>query len=100
MGGSGRLDKETVKKYIRKQLAGIKWCYQKAYQRNNKIEGKVTVSFIISATGKVIKSKIAASTLGDAALEKCIEMKVLRWRFPEPKGGIVKVRYPFVLRPQ
>ena len=100
MGGSGKLDKETVKKYIRKQLAGIKWCYQKAYQRNSKIEGKVTVSFIISATGKVIKSKIASSTLGDKPLEGCIEKKVLRWRFPEPKGGIVKVRYPFVLRPQ
>lgn len=100
MGGSGKLDKETVKKYIRKQLAGIKWCYQKAYQRNNKIEGKVTVSFIISATGKVIKSKVASSTLGDKPLEACIEEKVLRWRFPEPKGGIVKVRYPFVLRPQ
>jgi len=100
MGGSGRLDKETVKKYIRKQLAGIKWCYQKAYQRNNKIEGKVTVSFIISATGKVIKSKVASSTLGDKPLESCIEKKVMRWRFPEPKGGIVKVRYPFVLRPQ
>ncbi len=100
MGGSGKLDKETVKKYIRKQLAGIKWCYQKAHQRNNKIEGKVTVSFIISATGKVIKSKVASSTLGDKPLEACIEQKVLRWRFPEPKGGIVKVRYPFVLRPQ
>ena len=100
LGGSGKLDKETVKKYIRKQLAGIKWCYQKAYQRNNKIEGKVTVSFIISATGKVIKSQVASSTLGDKPLEACIEEKVLRWRFPEPKGGIVKVKYPFVLRPQ
>ncbi|MFH1531509.1 MAG: TonB family protein [Pseudomonadota bacterium] len=100
LGGSGKLDKETVKKYIRKQLAGIKWCYQKAYQRNNKIEGKVTVSFIISATGKVIKSQIANSTLGDKPLEDCIEAKVLQWRFPEPKGGIVKVKYPFVLRPQ
>jgi outer membrane biosynthesis protein TonB/pSer/pThr/pTyr-binding forkhead associated (FHA) protein len=100
MEGGGKLDKETVKSHIRKQLGGIRWCYQKGYQKNPNLEGKVTVRFIIATAGKVIKAEIMKSTLGDAEVEACIEQKILSWRFPEPKGGIVKVVYPFVLRRQ
>jgi TonB family protein len=100
MEGGGKLDKETVKSHIRKQLGGIRWCYQKGYQKNPNLEGKVTVRFIIATAGKVIKAEIVKSTLGDTEVEACIEQKILSWRFPEPKGGIVKVVYPFVLRRQ
>jgi len=101
MSGGGKLDREVVKKYIRKQLAKIRWCYQKAFQKNPNLEGKVTVSFIISPTGSVMSSKVSKSTLRDKELEKCIEQKILTWRFPAPKGGgVVKVNYPFVLRKQ
>jgi len=39
-----------------------------------------------------------STAIGDKPLEKCTEEKVLRWRFPEPKGGIVKVSCPFDLK--
>jgi outer membrane biosynthesis protein TonB len=101
MEGSGKLDRAVVKQYIRKQLAKIRWCYQKAFQRNPDLEGKLTVSFIISPTGSVMSSKVIATTLNDRDLEGCIEKKILTWRFPAPKGGgVVKVNYPFVLRKQ
>jgi hypothetical protein len=101
MEGSGKLDRAVVKKYIRKQLAKIRWCYQKAFQKNPELEGKLTVSFVISPTGSVMSSRVISSTLGDKELEGCIEKKVLTWRFPAPKGGgVVKVNYPFVLRKQ
>jgi len=99
MSGSGKLDRVVVKKYIRKQLAKIRWCYQKAFNKNPELAGKLTVSFIISPTGSVMKAKVAQSTLSDADLEKCIERKILTWRFPAPQGGgVVKINYPFVLR--
>ena len=99
--GSGKLDRDVVKKYIRKQLAKIRWCYQKAFQKNPNLEGKLTVSFVISPTGSVMSSRVVRSTLNDKALEGCIENKILTWRFPAPKGGgVVKVNYPFVLRKQ
>jgi len=101
MSGGGKLDRGVVKKYIRKQLAKIRWCYQKAFQKNPELEGKITVSFIISPTGSVMSAKVVASTLGDKDLEGCIEKKIRTWRFPAPSGGgVVKVNYPFVLRKQ
>ena len=101
MSGGGKLDRAVVKKYIRKQLAKIRWCYQQAFNKNPDLEGKLTVSFIISPTGSVMKSKVAQSTLSDKELEKCIERKIMTWRFPAPQGGgVVKVNYPFVLRKQ
>ncbi len=101
MEGSGKLDRDVVKKYIRKQLAKIRWCYQKAFQKNPNLEGKLTVSFVISPTGSVMSAKVVRSTLKDKDLEGCIENKILTWRFPAPKGGgVVKVNYPFVLRKQ
>jgi TonB family protein len=101
MSGGGKLDRAVVKKYIRKQLAKIRWCYQKAFQRNPDLEGKLTVSFVISPTGSVMKSKVVKSTLGDKELENCIERKIMTWRFPAPQGGgVLKINYPFVLRKQ
>lgn len=101
MDGSGRLDKRIVKQYIRKQIASIRWCYQRAFQKNQELEGKMTVQFIISANGKVISSKVLTSNLGDAELDNCVAGKVLNWKFPAPEGGgIVKVNYPFVFRRQ
>ena len=97
---NGELDKATVKESILEQQAGIDECYQRAYQRNSKIKGEVTVSFTISPTGNIFKAQIAKSTLGDKPLEACIEKSILSWRFPMPKSGIVRVRYPFVLRPR
>ncbi len=101
MEGSGKLDRDVVKQYIRKQLAKIRWCYQKAFQKNPELEGKLTVSFVISPTGSVMSAKVITSTLNDKDLEGCIASKILTWRFPAPKGGgVVKVNYPFVLRKQ
>ncbi len=101
MSGGGKLDREVVKNYIRKQLAKIRWCYQKAFQKNPELEGKLTVSFVISPTGSVMSAKVINSSLADKELEGCVEQKIMTWRFPAPQGGgVVKVNYPFVLRKQ
>jgi hypothetical protein len=101
MGGTGKLDKNLVKEYIRKQLGKIKYCYQKGLQKNPELEGKVTVSFIISPTGSVMKATVTKTTLNDKEVEGCIENGITTWRFPAPQGGgVVKVNYPFVLKKQ
>ena len=50
-----------------------------------------------SATpGGVAAASTANSSLGNSAVERCINEKVRRWVFPAPKGGgIVLVNYPF-----
>ncbi len=96
---SGRLDRKTVQSIIRRNLSGIKWCYQDALQRNPKLKGKVTLSFTILPTGKVQSPNARNPSITDAALISCIKKKMGRWRFPSPKdGGVVKVSYPLILK--
>jgi pSer/pThr/pTyr-binding forkhead associated (FHA) protein/outer membrane biosynthesis protein TonB len=96
---SGRLDRKTVQKIIRRNLSGIKWCYQDALQRNPKLRGKVTLSFSILPNGSVKNPRASNPSLNDNALLSCITRKMKRWKFPAPKdGGVVKVSYPLILK--
>ena len=96
---SGRLDRETVQSIIRRNLSGIKWCYQDALQRNPKLKGKVNLSFTILPSGKVQNPNALNPSITDAELLGCIKRKMGRWRFPSPKdGGVVKVSYPLILK--
>ncbi len=101
MDGTGRLDKRIVRQYIQRQMASIRWCYQRSFQKNQELEGKISVQFIISANGSVISSKILSSSMGDAEMDECVASRILNWRFPAPEGGgVVKVNYPLVFRRQ
>ena len=96
---SGQLDRATVQRIIRRNLSGIRWCYQDALQRNAKLRGKVTLAFTILPTGRVASPSAKNSSLKDQGLMACITRKMGRWRFPAPKnGGIVKVSYPLLLK--
>ena len=96
---SGQLDKATVQRIIRRNLSGIRWCYQDALQRNKKLKGKIKLGFVITPSGSVTKPSARNSSIGDSKLMSCITRKMARWRFPSPKnGGIVKVNYPLILK--
>ncbi len=46
------------------------------------------------------KASTKKSTMGNSAVESCINRRFHRFRFPEPKGGgIVIVSYPFIFSP-
>jgi TonB family protein len=58
--------------------------------------GRISVQFIIAATGQVINSFIQSTTMGNVRVEKCVVDAVKRWEFPKPTGGgIAIVSYPF-----
>lgn len=93
---TGSLDKEIIRRVIRKHRREIKFCYEQQLQKNKALAGQVTMNFTISATGNVIAAKTKKSTLNNTAVESCMASKIRRWVFPEPKGGgIVIVNYPF-----
>ena len=95
----GALDKEIIRRIIRRHINEVKYCYQKERQLDPRLQGRVVVQFTIAATGQVIVSKIQQSTARDRKLERCIATSVRRWLFPKPPGGgIVIVSCPFVLR--
>ena len=95
----GSLDKELIRQVIRRNINQVRYCYETQLQRNPKLNGKVSVKFVISAAGTVASSQVASSTVDNAELEACVAGRVRAWEFPKPKGGgVVVVTYPFVFK--
>ncbi|MFH1130438.1 MAG: AgmX/PglI C-terminal domain-containing protein, partial [Pseudomonadota bacterium] len=95
----GALDKEIIRRIIRRHINEVKHCYSKELQGSPNLEGRVVIQFTISPTGQVVVSQVQNSTMQNQAVESCIAQAVRRWLFPKPRGGgIVIVSYPFVLR--
>jgi len=92
----GSLDKEIIRRIIRRHLNEVKFCYEAELARNASLAGRVAVQFTISGGGEVIASVLQSSTMGNARVESCVVQAVRRWEFPRPAlGGLVIVSYPF-----
>jgi TonB family protein len=97
----GSLTKEEIEAVIRANLAQIKACYERNLQGNRQLSGRVQSAFVINADGRVTTSSVSQSTLASPATESCIAEAIKRWKFPQPRGGgVVNVKYPFVLQPR
>jgi hypothetical protein len=94
---TGDLDKNIIRRYIRRQLARIKYCYEKQLLVNQGLQGTVVTNFVINGDGSVSNSR-AGGVNGDVS--SCVADVISSIQFPKPKGGgIVQVRYPFNFRP-
>jgi hypothetical protein len=95
----GSLAREVVERVIRENINQIRYCYEVELQRHQNLAGRVVASWVISASGRVVRVKIKDSTLGSKRTEKCIMRRIKTWQFPRPAGGgVVTVNYPFVFR--
>ena len=95
----GALSAEAIRRVVRRHLPEIRHCYEQGLTGNPSLEGRVTVSWLVSPTGAVQSTNVAGSTLGNQRVESCISQAVRRWTFPQPEGGgTVGVNYPFVLQ--
>ncbi len=96
----GGLSRYAINATIAKYLSQVRRCYENELNRNPDIEGLVSVAFEIGGNGMLNYSRVKKSSLGNKKVEKCITTKMMKWKFPKPKGGVnVKVNYPFMLRP-
>lgn len=94
----GSLSKEVIRRIIHRHINEVRFCYEQELNQRPDLQGRVSVKFIISASGAVQTAATSASTLGNPKAEGCIVAAVRRWTFPSPEGGgIVVVNYPFVL---
>ncbi len=92
----GALDPSEIDRVIKRNLASIRYCYQKELQSHPGIGGKVSVKFTIAADGSV-SSATTRPTNPMPSVEACLTSRFLTLHFPEPKGGgVVLVSYPFV----
>lgn len=97
----GALDKEILRRVIRRHINEVRFCYEKELGPGKKATGgRVELKLVIVETGRVLTSEVTSSTLGNPAVESCIAAAGRRWEFPSANGGgIVEVHYPFVFRP-
>lgn len=94
----GSLDKEDIRKTIQNHINEVKFCYEKRLTAKKDLAGTVLIKFTISTTGAVTSPSVQQSTLNDLECEQCITSALSKWVFPQPKGGVVVVSYPFVLK--
>jgi hypothetical protein len=96
----GGLDRAVVKATIAKYLSQIQACYERGLRLKPHLAGLVSMDFEIAGSGKLNYARVKTSTLDFPETEKCISQAMLSWQFPQPVGGtLVKVNYPFTLKP-
>lgn len=92
----GSLDKEIIRRVVRLHMNEVKYCYDKELLTKPRLEGRVSVQFLISGAGQVLSSALQSSTMGSLQVEKCVVDAIKRWEFPKPEGGgVAIVSYPF-----
>lgn len=94
----GTIDKEAVRRVVKKQLKEIQYCYTKALTTRSNLHGKVVLEWVIGEQGRVTSVSVKKSNLGSKEAEKCIMDRLKNWRFPSPPANMeATVVYPFIL---
>jgi hypothetical protein len=86
-------DKSIIRRYIRRHINEIGYCYEKQLLAHPDLEGEIMASFLISAPGMVQSSTAKGF---DAEVAGCIAGVIKAIDFPATgDGGGVQVNYPF-----
>jgi len=92
----GDLDKDIIRRYVKRSLEKLRYCYEKRLLAKPGLSGTVTAHFTISPTGSVLES--TADGLDDD-VGSCIADVVKQIEFPKTeRGGAVKVNYPLTFQ--
>src|SRR5262249_45465120 len=81
---------EVVRRYVRRQTARLRFCYERELPKKKSLTGTVALDFTIGQNGSVRRA--VAKGL-DAAVESCLVDGVKTLQFPSPPGS-VKVSLP------
>ena len=93
----GDLDKAIIRRYIKRNIQKIQYCYEKELLAKPGLAGTVTTQFFITPNGNVASS---SGTGVDGNVASCVAGVIKDIEFPKPKGGGgVQVNYPFTFRP-
>ena len=87
----GPLDKAIIRRYIKRNINKIQYCYERELQTHPDLQGTVTAKFVIGTDGLVG----ASEANGLAGVDTCIAEVIKGIEFPKPKGAKVTVVYPF-----
>lgn len=97
---TGVLDPALVSKTIDRRKFELQLCYELALRRNQKTLGKMEFSWRIDSRGKISELTLLNSTIRDRRMISCVKQKISAWRFPRPRQGSIKIKYPFSFKPR
>ena len=93
----GVMDKDAIRRVVKKNLVQLKNCYEKLAQRKRDSSGRVELGWDIHSGGRVCNVKIVSSQIKDQEMLNCMKLRLASWRFPDPPEGVIgEVTYPFV----
>jgi len=93
----GDLDKAIIRRYIKRNIQKIQYCYEKELLAKPGLAGTVSTQFFITPNGTVASSTGSGV---DGNVASCVAGVIKDIEFPKPKGGGgVQVNYPFTFRP-
>ena len=96
----GSLDKDVIRVVIRRHINEVKYCYETELAKIPTLGGRVSIEITVGASGQVVASTLASSTISNRAVAACLVQATRRWLFPKPTGGgIVVITYPFSFTP-
>jgi len=94
---NGDLDKAIIRRYIKRNIQKIQYCYEKQLLAKPGLTGTVSTQFFITPSGTVQQSNGSGV---DPEVASCVAGVIKDIEFPKPKGGGgVQVNYPFTFRP-
>jgi hypothetical protein len=86
-------DKTIVRRYIRRNIDKIGYCYDKQLLAHPGLSGAITVTFFIAPTGGV---QTSSGNGFDREVASCVAEVIKSIEFPKPGDGVgVQVNYPF-----
>ncbi len=94
---TGMMDKEAIRKVVRRNLRQLRTCYERLAQRNSNISGRIDFNWTIISNGRVGEVKVTKTQINDARTLDCMKRRLSSWRFPDPPEGVIgDINYPFV----
>jgi hypothetical protein len=94
--GGGDLDKEIIRRYIKRNASKLQYCYEKQLLAKPGIAGEISAQFFIMPDGSV---KSSSATGFDNEVANCVAGVIGAIEFPKPTdGGGVQVNYPLSFR--
>jgi hypothetical protein len=96
---AGRLPPEVIQSVVLHGFKHIRICYEAGLGRDPKLQGRVSVRFVIERDGTVKDARDGGSDLPDMAVRDCVMKKFFGFKFPPVESGIVTVVYPIMLAP-
>jgi beta-lactamase regulating signal transducer with metallopeptidase domain len=95
----GRIAPEVIQNVVRRNFGLFRTCYEAGLKRNAKLQGTVTVKYIIALDGTTQMTADGGSDLPDPQVVQCVIAGFGGLSYPPPQGGYVTVVYPIQFAP-